>query len=85
MCLTVAGRVVSVDVGRGTAVVQTDDRRLDVSLAPIVLDGGYVAAGEWVLVHTGLAVAVVDEREARELIDAIAAATAITPAGDAKP
>ena len=79
MCLTAAGCVLSVDDDRGAAVVQADGRRWEVSLAPIVLDGGLVAAGDWVLVHTGFAVAVIDERDARELIDTLSALT--TPGG----
>jgi hydrogenase assembly chaperone HypC/HupF len=72
MCLTVAGRVLSVDDAAGTAVVDAGERRTAISLAPIVLDGGRVAAGDWVLIHAGLAVAVLDEREAREILEATA-------------
>jgi hydrogenase expression/formation protein HypC len=82
MCLTVAGEVLSVDAAAGTAVVDTGGRRMAISLAPIVLDGGRVAAGDWVLIHTGLAVAVLDEHEAREILDA---AAALGPQGDAQP
>jgi len=80
MCLAVVGRALSVDDGRGEAVVQAQERRLRVSLAPIVLDGGRVAAGDWLLIHTGLAVAVLDQDEAREIL---AATTDLaTPGGD---
>lgn len=79
MCLTAAGRVLSVDDDRGAAVVQAEGRRREVSLAPIVLDGGRVAPGDWVLVHTGFAVAVIDERDARELIETLTSLT--TPGG----
>jgi hydrogenase expression/formation protein HypC len=75
MCLALAGRVASIDARRGTAVVEAHGRRWEVSLAPIVLDGGRVDAGHWVLVHTGFAVAVVDERAAREVL----AATSLGP------
>lgn len=69
MCLALAGEVLSVDERAGTAVVETEGRLRKVSLAPIVLDGGRVSPGEWVVIHTGLAVAVVGEAEARELME----------------
>lgn len=75
MCVTVVARVVTVDAERGTAIVESDGRRSEVSLAPVVLDGGRVDAGDWVLVHTGLALAVISDREAREHTEAIAALT----------
>jgi hydrogenase expression/formation protein HypC len=78
MCITVAGQVLSVDDGEGTAIVAAGGRRLAVSLAPIVLDGGRVATGDWLLIHTGLAVTVLDEHEAREIL---AAAAALAPGG----
>jgi hydrogenase assembly chaperone HypC/HupF len=73
MCLTVAGQVLSIDEVRGTAIVATGGRRAAVSLAPIVLEGGRVVAGDWLLIHTGLAVVVLDEHEAREILEATAA------------
>lgn len=79
MCLTAAGRVVSVDDSCAEAVIDVSGRVCRVSLAPIVLDGGHVDSGAWVLVHTGFAVAVIDERDARELI---AASDALARAGD---
>jgi hydrogenase assembly chaperone HypC/HupF len=78
MCVTLVARVLSIDDGDGVASVQTVDRTIVVSLAPIVLDGGRVAPGDHVLVHTGLAVAVLDEATARDL--ASWAAPAPTPA-----
>ena len=70
MCLTIAGQVLSIDDDQGTAIVATGERHLEVSLAPIVLDGGRVATGDWLLIHTGLAVTVLDEHEAREILEA---------------
>ena len=65
MCLSEAGRVVSLDDGE--AVIDVDGAERPVSLAPIVLDGRVVAIGDWVLVHTGLAVDLLDETTATEL------------------
>ena len=65
MCLSEAGRVLSRD--EGEAVIDVDGAERPVSLAPIVLDGRVVAIGDWVLVHTGLAVDLLDETTATEL------------------
>jgi hydrogenase assembly chaperone HypC/HupF len=69
MCLAIVGSVLSIDDVLGTAVVQADDRRWEVSLAPIVLTGGRVRPGDWLLLHTGLAIAVLGDVEARQLIN----------------
>lgn len=65
MCLSEAGRVRSV-LG-GEALVDVDGVTRRVSLAPIVLGGGTIAVGDWVLVHTGLAVDRLDPDDAAEL------------------
>ena len=65
MCLSEAGRVTAVE--GGDALVDMDGVERPVSLAPIVLDGGAVAVGDWVLVHTGLAVDLLDETTATEM------------------
>jgi hydrogenase expression/formation protein HypC len=65
MCLSEAGRVVARQGGEAVISVHGVERR--VSLAPIVLDGRDVEVGDWVLVHTGLAVDLLDEAAATEL------------------
>lgn len=67
MCLSAAGRVVGHDGSEAVIDVEGATRRI--SLAPIVLEGGQVDVGDWVLVHTGLAVRRIDERTAAELSD----------------
>ena len=65
MCLAVPMQLMEVDGQRG--VVLSGGVRLAVGLdlveAPVVED--------WVLVHAGYAIAVLDEAEARETLDAI--------------
>ena len=56
MCLADLGPVLAVDEAAGTAEVDLGGVRRSVSLAPLVLDGRPVVPGEWVVVHTGLAV-----------------------------
>lgn len=58
MCLALPGKVIAVQ--GDDAVVDLHGSRADVS---ILLTPG-VAAGTWVLVHAGFAIAVVDEQEA---------------------
>lgn len=67
MCLTIVGRVTSVDEGRGEAVVAVRGAAVTVSTAPLVLAGEPPAVGDWVLIHTGMAVSTIDEHEAGEL------------------
>lgn len=65
MCLSEAGRVIACHDGE--ARIDLDGRERIVSLAPIVLAGDTVRIGDWVLVHTGLAVEVLDEQVATDL------------------
>lgn len=70
MCLADLGPVVEVDPRTGTARVELGDAVRQVSLAPLVLDGRPVAVGDWVVVHTGLAVELLDAAAAAEVLDA---------------
>lgn len=82
MCLEMLGRVLSMEgddngvpasdgttVERGTATVDVDGVAQRVSLAVLDLEGTQVAPGDWVLCHTGLALRVLDETDARALKD----------------
>jgi hydrogenase expression/formation protein HypC len=79
MCLATVGQVLSVDGEHGTAVVASGRRRMEVSLAPIVLDDRAVVVGDWLLIHTGLAVTLLDREAALEILDATA--TLLPPGG----
>ncbi|HEX6418988.1 MAG TPA: HypC/HybG/HupF family hydrogenase formation chaperone [Acidimicrobiales bacterium] len=65
MCLSLAGRIDRIE-GDG-AVVDVDGRPRRISLAVLLLEGTPVAPGDWVLVHTGLAVSLLDPAEAAEI------------------
>jgi len=69
MCLADVGRVEEVEASGATAVVRTDRGRRSVSLAVLTLEGRVVVPGEWLLVHTGLAVEVLDPARARQLAE----------------
>lgn len=67
MCLAVPGKVISVsasdsETGR-TAVVDLQGNRVETSLA-LTPDAG---EGDWVLMHAGFAIEVIDEDHAREI------------------
>jgi hydrogenase expression/formation protein HypC len=65
MCLSLAGRISRIEGEQ--ALVDVDGRERRVSLALLVLEGEPVAPGDWVLVHTGFAVSLLDAAEGNEL------------------
>lgn len=67
MCLSLIGEVSEL-LADGEAVVEADGRPRRVSLAPLVFGGEPAAVGDWVLVHTGMAVERLDEAVARDLL-----------------
>jgi hydrogenase expression/formation protein HypC len=69
MCLSSAGRVVSVSADVANAVVDVGGSHRSVSLAVLVLEDRAPEPGEWVLIHTGLAVEIIDEAAAAVLTD----------------
>lgn len=73
MCLGIPGQVVQiVDAEQMRAKVDVDGVRREVSLAVVGIGGdGGADVGDWVLVHVGFALAVIDEAEARETLDAL--------------
>lgn len=56
MCLSLLGRVLSVDDRGDRATVDVDGVERTVGLAPLTLTGRAVAPGDWVVAHSGLAV-----------------------------
>lgn len=72
MCLTDVGRVVSVSEDGGAAVIESGGRRRTVSLAVLALEGTQAVEGQWLRVHTGLAVDVIDEVAATDALALVA-------------
>lgn len=68
MCLSCAGRIVEIDSDMHEAFADIDGHLCTVSLAILTLEGRSVAIGEWVLVHTGFAMEVLDPAVASELV-----------------
>lgn len=67
MCVSEAGRVLTVEAETGLVDIDVDGVRRRVSAAPLVLTGTDVSPGDWLLVHTGMAVRLLEEGDAREL------------------
>jgi hydrogenase expression/formation protein HypC len=68
MCLGIPGQVIEItDATARMAAVRVSGARRAVDLS--LLDEGAVAPGDWVLVHAGLALSVIPEREALETLD----------------
>lgn len=72
MCLAIPGRIVSI-VG--------DNGRIDIGGAAKEVSLVFVAdeakVGDWVLIHTGFALSIISEEDARETLEAIDAAFSI--------
>ncbi|RKY00220.1 MAG: HypC/HybG/HupF family hydrogenase formation chaperone [Spirochaetes bacterium] len=60
MCLSVAGRVVSIDGMKGIAALGGIKREAGMHLVP------EVKIGDYVLLHAGFAIQIIDEKEAIE-------------------
>lgn len=58
--MSCVGRVVEVDAGGASALVDADGQRREVSLVVLDVEGRTPVVGDWVLVHTGFAVEVLD-------------------------
>jgi hydrogenase expression/formation protein HypC len=74
MCLGIPGRVVEVDLDGRRAQVSIDGRVVEALLVALDPDPGPVVAGDWLLVHCGLAVERLEAEEARDLSELTAAA-----------
>ena len=71
MCLGIPGRIVSVDDASGLRMGTVDfggvEREVCLAYAP------EAGAGDYVIVHVGFAISVVDEAEARRTLEILAA------------
>ncbi|PSW04207.1 HypC/HybG/HupF family hydrogenase formation chaperone [Photobacterium lipolyticum] len=74
MCLGIPGKIIALDEHSQTGAtidVCGVSRKVDISclLAPEILPEQLV--GQWVLVHVGFAMAVIDEQQAQETLQAL--------------
>lgn len=68
MCVSTIGKVLTVDAERADVVLDVDGRRENASLVVLEVQGVAVSVGDWVLLHTGFAVEVLDPEEAMGLV-----------------
>jgi hydrogenase expression/formation protein HypC len=68
MCLGIPGRVVQVMEGNGGMLALVDVLGAERPINLGMLDDLDLAPGQWVLIHMGFAVEVIDEAEAEEVL-----------------
>ena len=72
MCLGIPGQITRItDRTRQMAMADVSGVRREVSLAPVATGGLDGLVGAWVLIHVGFAMAVIDEHEAAETLEAL--------------
>jgi hydrogenase expression/formation protein HypC len=76
MCLESPAQVVAVDADGMSATVTTNGRTARALLITLDAGGGPIRPGDWLLVHSGLAVERVTEDEAHELLELLVQARA---------
>ena len=70
MCLAVPGKIIEIDTGSDagpTAIVDFQGNQVETSLAMTPEAG----VGDWVLVHAGFTISLLDEQEAKETFDTL--------------
>ena len=72
MCLGIPGQIVAItDAARQMAMADVSGVRREVSLAPVADRPLEALVGEWVLIHVGFAMAVIDAQEAADTLEAL--------------
>ena len=72
MCLGIPGQIVEItDTERQMAMADVSGVKREVSLAPVADRPLADLVGEWVLIHVGFAMAVIDADEAAETLEAL--------------
>ncbi|KGM48049.1 HypC/HybG/HupF family hydrogenase formation chaperone [Pseudooceanicola atlanticus] len=72
MCLGIPGQIVAItDEPRQMGMAEVSGVRREVSLACVADRPLSDLIGEWVLIHVGFAMAVIDEKEAEETLEAL--------------
>lgn len=69
MCVGLPAQVVEIHPDTGTGLVDVDGVRREVDLKLVVNDG--LSVGDWVLLHVGFAMSIVDEVEAARTLEFI--------------
>lgn len=71
MCIGVPGQITTIDGNQAKVDVCGIQRDVDLTLVGNVDESGQSRLGQWVLVHVGFAMSVINEQEARETLAAL--------------
>lgn len=72
MCLGIPGQITAItDAERQMAMADVSGVRREVSLVPVATGALDALVGQWVLIHVGFAMAVIDEDEAAATLEAL--------------
>jgi len=71
MCIGVPGQISAIDGNQAKVDVCGIQRDVDLTLVGNVDESGQSRLGQWVLVHVGFAMSVINEEEARETLAAL--------------
>ncbi len=85
MCLGVPGEIIAIeDTSSLTAVVEISGVRRSVNLACVLAEGVPPESllGQWVLVHVGFAMSLIDAEEARKTLELLAKLQNLAEPGD---
>lgn len=71
MCIGVPGQIRTIDGNQAKVDVCGIQRDVDLTLVGSCDENGQPRVGQWVLVHVGFAMSVINEAEARDTLDAL--------------
>lgn len=71
MCIGIPGQICAIDGNLAKVEVCGIQHEVDLTLVGAVDDRGQPRLGQWVLVHVGFAMSVINEAEARDTLDAL--------------
>lgn len=71
MCIGVPGQIRTIDGNQAKVDVCGIQRDVDLTLVGAVDENGESRIGQWVLVHVGFAMSVINEEEARDTLAAL--------------
>lgn len=71
MCIGVPGQISAIDGHQAKVDVCGIQRDVDLTLVGSVDESGHSRLGQWVLVHVGFAMSVINEEEARDTLAAL--------------
>lgn len=72
MCLGIPGKITAItDAARQLAMAEVSGVRREVNVACVVGEDLGALVGQWVLIHVGFAMSVIDEEEAAKTLEAL--------------